>query len=92
MCTEVDPAMQDDKESIGNERILRDVIEENLGEQRQSEVSPSFQYVTKMDSTPLKGGRSKHHDIPIFMPNATELPEYAKASNLRKTYNDFSEI
>ena len=92
MCAEVDPTLQDTKESTGNERILRDVIEEGVAEQAQSEVGPSFQYVTKMDSTPIKGGKSMESDIPIFMPNATELPEYARASNLRKTYNDFSEI
>ena len=92
MCAEVDPTLQDTKESTGNERILRDVIEEGVAEQAQSEVAPSFQYVTKMDSTPIKGGKSMESDIPIFMPNATELPEYGRASNLRKTYNDFSEI
>ena len=88
MCTEVDPTMQDDKETNGNERILRDVIEENLGEKSQSKVSPSFQYVTNMESTPLKGGRSRQDYIPIFMPDATELLEYTKATDLRKTYND----
>ena len=92
-CTE-DNATKLDGKRDGNERILRDVIEQDPAKMsRNCEISPSFQYVADVENGPFKGGQAGSREkVPLFLPDATALPEYSKASNLQKSYEDMTDI
>lgn len=77
---------------VDNERKLKDIIEQDDAQVSDTEVIPSFQYVTDMKNTPLKGGEGRQEKIPIFLPDAPSLPEFSRGTNLRKSYDDMSDI
>ena len=75
-----------------DKRLLKDVMEQNGVEINEYNVNPPFHYVTDMKNTPLKGGEDKQKNIPIFLPDAPYLPEYSRGRNLRKSYDNMSDI
>ena len=91
ICSDQETNSPSEKQA-DNRRILKDVMEQNEVEINENDINIPFHYVTDMKNTPLKGGEDKQKNIPIFLPDAAYLPEYSRGRNLRKSYDDMSDI
>ena len=91
ICSDQETKSPSEKQA-DNRRILKDVMEQNEVEINENDINIPFHYVTDMKNTPLKGGEDKQKNIPIFLPDAAYLPEYSRGRNLRKSYDDMSDI
>ena len=77
---------EEDTEKTKVKRTIRDIVSDNLA---NTEFAPSKHYVADIKFPQKGGGRN---EMPIWLPNENQLPEFSKGYRIKKNYDEIDTI